>query len=262
MSRALYTCRTAAPHTCRTAARSRHPIPAAALALVSVLAASACGGRTDVGEQTTSAPPPAGPVTTSPSPSTGPSPSGDPAPPAAAGVFNPPLIRNLPSAVPQPTLSPRTTVTPDPPSYDGPIVTTGSRQDNIAAINATYDTFMADLTGLFHDLDPIWVKALQEVATPQMSLAITRAAAAVQASESHARGTLVDNNRKITIKGDEALVISCLDEQNWYVVKDGTGVPDPGIERGFFRGKATFVFTDGRWFVNTWNSLPQRCPAF
>lgn len=231
--------------------------PVVGLALLGALAAG-CGGRTDVGggAQTTPETMTGSASTGGTGASTGEGTGSTPSDPSST-----PNPLGIPSDVPggSPTFAPNPSVTPKPFTYDGPINKDGSRPVTADALNSTYDTFIGNLSGLFSELDPAYATALREVATPRMTLAITRAAKAIQDSKSHAVGMLMDKNRTLTVKGNNARIISCLDEKTWYVVKDETNEPDPGISRGFFVGRATMVYADGRWFVDTWNSLPQNC---
>lgn len=244
--------------------RSTRPSAAAAVALLGLVALTACGGRTDSFSPGDPGSPAPNPSTSSEAPTTtGETPSGEAT--ASPGETAAPPLGTIPSAVPgggtslQPTVE--VTATPKSPVYPDVVTATSTPAQKRAAISASYDTFLVDLTGLLATFSPVWQNALAEVATPQMTLAATRAAVSIQNSQSHTVGSLRDSipTRAITIKGNEALLTSCLDEKSWYAVKNKTGAPDPGITRGYFVGRATFVFVKGRWFVNTWNSLPQRC---
>lgn len=244
----------------RPSPRGSAPAPLAALALIGVVALTACGNRADTAGGTTASAQPGAP-STSATPS-----AGDPGgltTGIATGPTGPPPLGTFPTDVPGDTsLTGVAGPTKTPPPFTAPPVNNhGSRQDDVAAINASYDTFIANLTGLFQYQTPQWRDALAEVATPDMTLAATRTAVAIKTSKSHTIGALKDSSRKVTInpKGNEALVTSCLDEKHWYAVKNETGRPDPGITRGYFTGRATFIFTSHRWYVNTWNSLPTHC---
>jgi hypothetical protein len=124
---------------------------------------------------------------------------------------------------------------------------------------AAYHTFLADVEGLDHDFGAGWVARMRDVAVPSLVDAARRAAASIQQAHEHGVGQLTETRAVVTVSGSTGSLVDCLDEQNWYVVSDTTGKPDPGVSRGYYTGTASFVLQNGRWYVQTWRPTQNRC---
>jgi hypothetical protein len=152
------------------------------------------------------------------------------------------------------------TGTATPPAFRPPRTRNAAYgADAEGLINLVYDAWMIDVSGLFANLTQQWVSAVAELATPAMTRAAQRSAAALQQAHDHALGTLEDSHRIITVRGSSATLTDCLDELHWYVVEDANGQPDPSVTRAYFVGTADFVLAKGQWRLSSWNSHTERC---
>jgi hypothetical protein len=127
------------------------------------------------------------------------------------------------------------------------------------ALDGTYARFLEGLTALFADPASSPQAKLAGGATDEMITATGRAQQAIRNAHDHGTGVLRDRHRVVTRRGESAMLSDCLDEVNWYVVRDATGSPDPSVTRGYFVGRATLVERNGRWYVDTWGSVAQSC---
>jgi hypothetical protein len=163
-----------------------------------------------------------------------------------------------------PTTSTTTSTTPLPLSggEPGPESTTPvtAGEDTTAQLQAVYDTFLADISGLDDNLNQSWLTALQQVVTPRLLKAADEQAETFLAAHEHGTGTLKDAHQVVKITGSKtATIFDCLDEVDWYLVEDASGQPDPGIARGDFVGIADLVLQGGRWYVDIWQPSQGQC---
>ena len=101
---------------------------------------------------------------------------------------------------------------------------------------------------------------MASVATNRLAQATVRQAAALQAAQEHGVGTLRDDHVSVVMTGPaSAALADCQDEDNFYVVKDSSGTPDPFIQRGIFVGSAQMVLQDGHWLVDVFTTTHDAC---
>ena len=127
-------------------------------------------------------------------------------------------------------------------------------------MTADYEAYLADLSGLDDTLNKSYVGPLASVTTTRLAQATVRQAAAILAAHEHAVGALRDDKVAITMTGPtSAALVDCQDEQDFSVVSDGTGTPDPFVGRGDFVGSAQMVLQNGRWLVDTFTTTHLHC---
>jgi hypothetical protein len=146
-----------------------------------------------------------------------------------------------------------------PPSSSTPA--TSSQTDAVdAELTSVYGTFLHDISGLDDNLNQSWVNALEQVATAKLVHAAQLQADNIASSQEHATGTLRDAHQVIEITSSiSASIFDCLDEENWYLVENSNGKPDPGITRGYYVGIADLLSVNGRWYVDVWQPAQGSC---
>ena len=145
------------------------------------------------------------------------------------------------------------TTPPAPTTYPGPAPTA-------EPVIAVYERYLYDLSGLLDTLNQTWIRRVQIVTTNRLAQASVRTAAAVLYAHEHGVGQLRDDHVSVRFNGsDEALLTDCQDEQDFYLVSDSTGRPDPAVQRGFFAGTAVVVFQSGAWVVDTYRPTNAAC---
>ncbi len=221
----------------------RRSLLAAAL-IIAAGALTACGGRfhvpSDVGRETATRPA---------ADHTGGAPSaakiGAPATTTGAGTPRPVNPASGTSATP--TTSPARTTVP----------TAATPHDAVAG---AYQAYLTDLSGLDDTLSKAYLAPLASVTTTRLGQASVRQAAAILSAQEHGVGTLRDAHLEIRMTGTESAALAdCQDQEDFYLVSDGSGAPDPFVQRGFFVGSAQLVLEGGRWRVDTFTTTRVPC---
>jgi hypothetical protein len=133
-------------------------------------------------------------------------------------------------------------------------------EDTTAQLQAVYDTFLADISGLDDNLNQSWLSAIKQVVTPRLLKAAQEQAETILAAHEHGTGTLKDAHQVVKVTGPAtASIFDCLDEVDWYLVEDASGQPDPGITRGDYVGIADLILQDGHWYVDIWQPSQGQC---
>jgi hypothetical protein len=129
-----------------------------------------------------------------------------------------------------------------------------------AAITKAYESYLYDLSGLDDTLSHTYVGPLASVTTNRLAQASVRQAAAILAAQEHGVGTLRDDHLAITMTGTaSAALADCQDQQDFYLISDDSGTPDPFVARGYFVGSAQLVLQNGHWLVDTFTTTHVRC---
>ncbi|MGP0032703.1 MAG: hypothetical protein ACLPVF_19640 [Acidimicrobiales bacterium] len=136
----------------------------------------------------------------------------------------------------------------------------GTTITTTAEVTAAYESYLGDLSGLDDTLNQSYIGPLASVTTTRLAQASVRQAAAILAAHEHAVGTLRDDHVAITMTGpSSAALVDCQDEQDFYLVSDGTGTPDPFVGRGDFVGSAQLLLQNGHWLVDTFTTTHLPC---
>jgi hypothetical protein len=137
------------------------------------------------------------------------------------------------------------------------VKTAPSPQD---AVSDAYQAYLADLSGLDDTFNRAYIAPLESVTTARLAQASLRQAQAILAAQEHGVGTLRDDHVAITMTGpSSAALADCQDEENFYLVMDDSGAPDPFVARGYFVGSAQLVLQDGHWLVDTFTTTHVPC---
>ncbi len=128
------------------------------------------------------------------------------------------------------------------------------------AILGAYEAYLLDLSGLDDNLSRGYIGPLASVTTTRLAQASVRQAAAILASQEHGVGTLRDDNVTVVMTGPtSAALADCQDENDFYLVSDGSSTPDPFVERGDFAGSAQMVLQNGHWLVDVFTTTHVTC---
>jgi hypothetical protein len=157
--------------------------------------------------------------------------------------------------------SPTGTLTPPPAAtpFAFPARYRAPSPAQLADIDDAYQSFLTDVAGLDASFDPGWVSRLREVATPKLVDAVRKVAAAYQTLDDHTVGALHDSHVTIRVQGTRAAVIDCLDEYDWYIVDNKTGMADPGATRGDFEAFTDVAQSSQGWKVSLWKPGQYSC---
>ena len=101
--------------------------------------------------------------------------------------------------------------------------------------------------------------SLASVTTTRLGQASVRQAAAILSAQEHGVGTLRDAHLEIRMTGlASAALADGQDQEDFYLVSDQSGTPDPFVQRAYFVGSAQLVL-DGRWLVDTFTTTHVPC---
>ena len=234
-------------------------LPATALVAGIVVAAGALTGCGGGGARSTGAPPTAG--SRAPVSSVAGNPLGGAeaaATPAAASgalpypTLPPDELDTSPSIPPAPT-------SPPPIPVFSPRSLPPASSGDKAQVNAVYNRFLYDISGLYATDDHVWAKDMRLVATPTVINAAVVAADEVKRAGDRAVGTVRDSHRAVDVQGDRAAAVSCLDEVSWYVVTGAFNMPDPAVTRDYYATFASFERVNGSWVVAAWKPGTHTC---
>ena len=129
-----------------------------------------------------------------------------------------------------------------------------------AAIAGAYQAYLTDLSGLDDTLSRAYVAPLASVTTTRLGQASVRQAAAILSAQEHGVGTLRDAHLGIRMTGPaSAALADCQDQEDFYLVSDQSGTPDPFVQRGYFVGSAQLVLEGGHWLVDTFTTTRVPC---
>ena len=157
-----------------------------------------------------------------------------------------------------PTLPPGSRPTTTVPAVANPSAAGNDPADK--AVLTAYESYLADLSGLDDNLSTGYVGPLASVTTTRLAQASVRQAASILAAQEHGVGTLHDDHVSIIMTGpSSAALADCQDEDNFYLVSDGSDAPDPFVARGYFAGSAQMVLQDGRWLVDVFTTTHVTC---
>jgi hypothetical protein len=128
-----------------------------------------------------------------------------------------------------------------------------------SAITSAYETYLHDLSQLDDTLSKTYIGPLAAVTTTRLAQASVRQAAALLGAQEHAVGSLRDDHIAVTMTGSSSAALAdCQDEEHFYPV-DGSGTPDPFVQRGYFVGSAQLVLQEGHWLVDTFTTTHVPC---
>ena len=147
-----------------------------------------------------------------------------------------------------------------PPTALPPSTTVPTVSSPHEAIAGAYQAYLTDLSGLDDTLSKAYLAPLASVTTTRLGQASVRQAAAILSAQEHGVGTLRDAHLEIRMTGPaSAALADCQDQEDFHLVSDGSGTPDPFVQRGYFVGSAQLLLEGGRWLVDTFTTTRVPC---
>ncbi len=217
------------------------PWPLAAALIAAPLLLAACGGRAHLPSNA------AAPASRQSENGGG----GSPATSTTAAGSSTPTLPTLPAgSKPATATVPTATIPPG----------TSNSDPTEKAIVTAYETYLLELSGLDDNLSQSYIAPLAAVTTTRLAQASVRQAAAILAAQEHGVGTLRDHHVSVVMTGlDSAALADCQDENDFYLVSDDAGTPDPFVQRGDFAGSAQLVLQGGHWLVDVFTTTHVAC---